>query len=127
MIRYVLPLLAPLLLGLGGCGAGGMLSGAAGALGVQALTIGGQGTVRAIEQDIAAAQRWTGRHEALVAVYLQACQEHALRLEDWSEADAAFDNCLVKSVEHMPTLLIERVKMRIDRSVKKEGTEAQLE
>ena len=118
MSRYVLAVLAPLLLG--GCAE---LGGAAAALGVQALTIGGQGTVRAIEQDIAAAQRWTGRHEALVAVYLQACQEHALKLKDWREADAAFDNCLVKSVEHMPTLLIERVKMRFDRNMAEEGAD----
>ena len=125
MNRYVLVILASLLLG--GCSA---LSGAAGALGVQALTIGGQGTVRAIEQDIAAAQRWTGRHEAAVAIFMQACLEHAQRLalgEKWNKAEAAFESCLVKSVEHMPTLLIERVKMRFDRSFSEEDAGAQSE
>ena len=120
MIRFVLPLMLPLVLG--GCA---QLGGAAAALGVQALTIGGQGTVRAIEQDIAAAQRWTGRHEAAVAIFMQACLEHAQRLalgDKWNKAEAAFESCLVKSVEHMPTLLIERVKMRFDRSFSEEDT-----
>jgi len=124
MIRYVVPLAGLLL---GGCEA---LGGAAAALGVQALTIGGQGTVRAIEQDIAAAQRWTGRHEAAVAIYMQACLANARKLaegEDWDKADAAFENCLAKSVEHMPTLLIERVKLRYDRSFGEVGAEAQTE
>ena len=119
MIRYVLLILAPL--ALGGCS---LLPGAAGALGMQAFTVLGQGTVRAIEQDIAAAQRWTGRHEAAVAIYMQACLEHAQTLalggEEWNKAEAAFENCLVKSVENMPTLLIERVKMRYDRSFSEE-------
>ena len=118
MSRYALMILALLLLG--GCA---QLGGAAAALGVQALTIGGQGTVRAIEQDIAAAQRWTGRHDAAVAVFMQACLSNAQRLalgDDWPTAEAAFENCLVKSVENMPTLLIERVKMRYDRSISAE-------
>mgnify|MGYP000636354690 CR=1 FL=1 len=125
MSRYVLLILAPLVLG--GCQA---LGGAAAALGVQALTIGGQGAVRAIEKDIAAAQRWTGRHEAAVAIYMQSCLEHARKLaegEDWGKAEAAFEACLEKSVEHMPTLLIERVKLRYDRSFGEEGVEAQTE
>ena len=125
MTRYALVILAPLLLG--GCSA---LGGAAGALGVQALTIGGQGTVRAIEQDIAAAQRWIGRHEAAVGVYMQACLANAQRLaagDDWPLASEAFEDCLTKSVEHMPTLLIERVKMRYDRSFSEEDAEAQTE
>ena len=127
MIRYVLVVLAPLLLGLGGCQA---LGGAAAGLGVQALTIGGQGTVRAIEQDIAAAQRWIGRHEAAVGVYMQACLANAQRLaagDDWPTAQAAFEECLEQSVRHMPTLLIERVKMRIDRSTREEGADSQIE
>ena len=126
MIRYVLLILAPLLLG----GCGGPLGGAAAALGVQALTIGGQGTVRAIEQDIAAAQRWTGRHEAAVAIFMQSCLENAQKIAlsgDWPSASAAFEGCLTKSMEHMPTLLIERVKMRFDRSISEEGAGAQTE
>lgn len=126
MIRRVLIVL-PLLLGLGACAE---LGGAAGALGLQALTIGGQGTVRAIEQDIAAAQRWIGRHEAAVGVYMQACLANAQRLaagDDWPAAQAAFEDCLEQSVRHMPTLLIERVKMRIDRSTREEGADPQIE
>ena len=125
MNRYVLLILAPLVLG--GCAE---LGGAAAAFGVQALTIGGQGTVRAIEQDIAAAQRWTGRHEAAVAIYMQACIEHAQKLAvgtEWNKAEAAFENCLVKSVENMPTLLIERVKMRYDRSFSEKEAQVQPE
>ena len=126
MSRYVLMVLAPLLLGLGGCG---VLQGAAGALGVQGITMLGQGTVRAIEQDIAAAQRWTGRHEAAVAIYMQTCLANAQRLavNDWPAADVAFENCLINSVENMPTLLIERVGLRYKRSFGEEAAEAPVE
>lgn len=124
MIRCVLVVLALLL---GGCAA---LGGAAGVLGAQVLTVGGQGTVRAIEEDIAAAQRWTGRHEAAVGVYMQSCLANAQRLaagDDWPLAEKAFERCLEQSVRHMPTLLIERVKMRIDRSTREEAAEVQIE
>ena len=127
MIRFVLPLLAPLLLGLGGCG---LLQGAAGALGVQAFSVIGQGTIRAVEADIAATQRWVGRHEAAVAVFEAACLAHAQRLalgDDWAAASAAFEDCLDKSVENMPTLLIERVEMRIARRRAKEAAEPPIE
>ena len=127
MTRYVLGVLAPLLLGLGACAE---LGGAAAALSVQALTMTGQGTVRAIEQDIAAAQRWIGRHEAAVGVYMQSCLANAQRLaagDDWPTAEKAFERCLEQSVRHMPTLLIERVKMRIGRSTREEGTDPQIE
>lgn len=113
MKRYTLLILAPLLLG--GCE---LLGGAAASLGVQALTVAGQGTVRAIERDAAAAQRWDSRHEAAVAVYMQSCLENARRLaddENWDQAAVAFEGCLENSVKYMPTLLIERVKMRLDR------------
>ncbi len=125
MSRYVLAVLAPLLLG--GCA---QLGGAAAALGVQALTIGGQGAVEAIERDMDAAARWTGRHEAAVAIYMQTCLANAQRLaanNDWPLAEAAFQGCLEKSVEHMPTLLIERVKMRYDRSLSEEDIKPPVE
>ena len=128
MIRYVLVILAPLLwLGLGGCTA---LGGAAGALGVQALTIGGQGAVRAIEQDINAAIRWTARHEAAVAVFQAACLAHAQRLavgDDWPAADAAFQNCLDTSMDNIPTLLMERVALRYERSFGEKAVELPIE
>ena len=128
MSRFVL-LLVPLLT-LGGCGAGAALGGAAGALGVQGITMLGQGTVRVIEQDINAAIRWTARHEAAVAVFQAACLAHAQRLavgDDWPAADAAFQNCLDTSMDNIPTLLMERVAVRYKRSFGEEGTEPQIE
>lgn len=127
MIRYVLVILAPLLLGLGACS---FLPGAGAAIGMQALSVAGQGTIRAIERDTAAAQRWTVQHDAAVAVYMQACLANAQRLalgDDWALADAAFKSCLETSVENMPTLLIERVKTRIDRSFSEKGAEGKPE
>ncbi len=127
MTRYVLMVLAPLLLGLGGCS---LLPGAAGALGMQALSTIGQGTIRTIEADIAATQRWIGRHEAVVAVFEAACLAHAQRLalgDDWALASAAFEDCIERSEENMPTLLIERMKIRIDRSAREEGADPQIE
>lgn len=127
MIRYVLVALSLPLLGLGACS---LLPGAAGALGVQALTVGGQGALRAIEEDAAAAQRWTSRHEAAVAVFMQACLANAQRLalgDDWPKAEAAFESCLEKSLTNMPFMLIERVEMRLDRSTREEGADPQIE
>lgn len=127
MSRYILAILMPLLLGLGACVE---LGGAAAALGVQALTIGGQGAVRAIEQDIGAAIRWTARHEAAVAVYMQTCLANAQRLavgDDWPAADTAFQDCLDTSMDNIPTLMMERIALRYERSFGEEGTDPQIE
>jgi len=98
---------------LGGCEA---LGGAAGALGVQALTLGGQGVVSAIEEDIKETREDRARRKAIVAVIMQSCLAHAGSLDVWEDKKAIFNECLKLSDDNQHALLIERLKMRLDKA-----------
>ncbi len=116
MPRY-LPMCFLLSLALGGCEAA---TGALASLGIQAITVAGQGVTRNIERDIDAGLRWTGAHDAWVAVYMQNCMEAAGSMAegdagDWDKADAAFQDCLDRHVEHMPYTLAGRIAKRVER------------
>ena len=116
MPRYI-PMCFLLSLALGGCEAA---SGALASLGIQAITVAGQGVTRNIERDIDAGLRWTGAHDAWVAVYMQNCMEAAGAMAegdigDWDKADKAFQDCLDRHVEHMPYTLAGRIAKRVER------------
>lgn len=98
---------------LGGCEA---IGGAAGALGMQALTLGGQGVVSAIEEDIKETREDRARRKATVAVIMQACLTHAGSLDVWVEKKAVFDECLKFSDDNQHALLIERLKSRLGKA-----------
>ena len=116
MPRYI-PMCFLLSLALGGCEAA---TGALASLGIQAITVAGQGVTRNIERDIDAGLRWTGAHDAWVAVYMQNCMAAAGAMAegdagDWDKADAAFQECLEQHVEHMPYTLAGRIAKRVER------------
>ncbi len=116
MPRYI-PMCFLLSLALGGCEAA---SGALASLGIQAITVAGQGVTRNIERDVDAGLRWTGAHDAWVAVYMQNCMEAAGAMAEgdageWDKADAAFEECLDRHVEHMPYTLAGRIAKRVER------------
>lgn len=98
---------------LGGCEA---IGGAAGALGMQALTLGGQGVVSAIEEDIKETREDRARRKAIVAVIMQSCLTHAGSLDVWKEKKAVFNECLEFSDNNQHALLIERLKSRLGKA-----------
>ena len=116
MPRY-LPMCFVLSLALSACAEAG---GALATLAVQGITTLGQGVTRNVERDIDAGMRWAGAHDAWVAVYMQSCMEAAGAMAggdagDWDKADAAFEDCLDRHVEHMPYTLAGRIAKRVER------------
>ena len=106
MPRYI-PMCFLLSLALGGCEAA---SGALASLGIQAITVAGQGVTRNIERDIDAGLRWTGAHDAWAAGAMAEGD-----IGDWDKADKAFQDCLDRHVEHMPYTLAGRIAKRVER------------
>ena len=97
------------------------LAGAATAIGLQGLTVAGQGMVRNIERDIDAGIRWAGAHDSYVAVYMQSCMAKAGDIEQATASGEAYEACLETHIEHMPFILLERLELRRQRA--KEGSE----
>ena len=118
-MRHVLTIIAAL--ALGGCEAA---TGALASMGIQAITVAGQGVTRNIERDIDAGLRWAGAHDAYVAIYMQTCMEKAGDIEKWQEADAAFNKCLTVHIDNMPYTLAGRIAKRVER-IKEPATVAE--